>query len=95
MGEGAGADLAIGAVGFAEQNGGWRATVGDDGDIHEQMIAELLSPSGRAKPTPLGGSFSRFCVDCGGMSDYRHGSHTVFSIHRHMVWITKYRHVVR
>ena len=26
------------------------------------------------------------------MSDYRHGSHTVFSIHLHLVWITKYRH---
>jgi putative transposase len=25
------------------------------------------------------------------MSDYRHGSHTVFSIHLHIVWITKYR----
>jgi putative transposase len=26
------------------------------------------------------------------MSDYRHGSHTTFSIHLHTVWITKYRH---
>ncbi len=25
------------------------------------------------------------------MRDYRHGSHTVFSIHLHIVWITKYR----
>ncbi len=25
------------------------------------------------------------------MSDYRHGSHTVFAIHVHIVWITKYR----
>jgi putative transposase len=25
------------------------------------------------------------------MSDYRHGSHTVLSIHLHIVWITKYR----
>ena len=25
------------------------------------------------------------------MSEYRHGSHTVFSIHLHVVWITKYR----
>ncbi len=25
------------------------------------------------------------------MSDYRHGSHTSFSIHLHLVWITKYR----
>src|SRR5262249_60681187 len=25
------------------------------------------------------------------MSDYRHGSHTTFSIHLHIVWITKYR----
>ena len=24
-------------------------------------------------------------------SDYRHGSHTVFTIHLHLVWITKYR----
>jgi putative transposase len=29
------------------------------------------------------------------MSDYRHGSHTVFSIHLHVVWIAKYRHKVR
>jgi putative transposase len=28
------------------------------------------------------------------MSDYRHGSHTTFSIHLHRVWITKYRHKV-
>ena len=28
------------------------------------------------------------------MSDSRHGSHTVFSIHLHVVWITKYRHKV-
>jgi putative transposase len=25
------------------------------------------------------------------MTGYRHGSHTVFSIHLHLVWITKYR----
>ena len=25
------------------------------------------------------------------MSQYRHGSHSVFSIHLHLVWITKYR----
>jgi putative transposase len=29
------------------------------------------------------------------MSDYRHGSHTVFSIHLHIVWITKYRRKIR
>ena len=28
------------------------------------------------------------------MSEYRHGSHTVFSIHLYIVWITKYRHKV-
>jgi putative transposase len=28
------------------------------------------------------------------MSEYRHGSHTVFSIHLHIVWVTKYRHKV-
>jgi putative transposase len=26
------------------------------------------------------------------MSDYRRGSHTTFSIHLYIVWITKYRH---
>jgi putative transposase len=25
------------------------------------------------------------------MSEYRHGAHSVFSIHLHLVWITKYR----
>ena len=25
------------------------------------------------------------------MGEYRHGAHTVFQIHLHMVWITKYR----
>ena len=25
------------------------------------------------------------------MEEYRHGSHTVFAIHLHLVWITKYR----
>ena len=25
------------------------------------------------------------------MTAYRHGSHTVFSVHLHLVWITKYR----
>jgi putative transposase len=28
------------------------------------------------------------------MSDYRHGSHTVFAIHLHIVWLTQYRHKV-
>lgn len=28
------------------------------------------------------------------MEEHRHGSHTVFSIHLHVVWITKYRHKV-
>ena len=28
------------------------------------------------------------------MSEYRQGSHAVFSIHLHIVWITKYRHKV-
>ena len=25
------------------------------------------------------------------MSEYRHGSHSIFAIHLHLVWITKYR----
>ena len=25
------------------------------------------------------------------MNEYRHGSHSVFEIHRHLVWVTKYR----
>jgi len=25
------------------------------------------------------------------MKDYRHGAHTVFEIHLHLVWVTKYR----
>jgi len=25
------------------------------------------------------------------MTDYRHGAHTVFAIHLHLVWVTKYR----
>jgi putative transposase len=25
------------------------------------------------------------------MESYRHGSHSVFSVHLHLVWITKYR----
>jgi len=28
------------------------------------------------------------------MSEYRHGAHTVFEIHVHLVWVTKYRKVV-
>ena len=28
------------------------------------------------------------------MSEYRHGSHSVFSIHLHLVWVTKYRYPV-
>ena len=28
------------------------------------------------------------------MEEHRHGSHTVFAIHLHVVWITKYRHKV-
>ena len=28
------------------------------------------------------------------MSEYRHGAHTVFEIHLHLVWITKYRRPV-
>jgi putative transposase len=25
------------------------------------------------------------------MKEYRHGAHTVFEIHLHLVWVTKYR----
>ena len=28
------------------------------------------------------------------MKDYKHGSHTSFSIHLHIVWVTKYRRKV-
>jgi putative transposase len=28
------------------------------------------------------------------MTEYRHGAHTVFEIHLHLVWITKYRRPV-
>ena len=28
------------------------------------------------------------------MEEQRHGSHTVFAIHLHVVWITKYRYKV-
>ena len=28
------------------------------------------------------------------MSEYRHGAHTVFEIHVHLVWVTKYRKAV-
>jgi putative transposase len=27
----------------------------------------------------------------GAMTDYRHGAHSVFEIHLHLVWVTKYR----
>ena len=27
----------------------------------------------------------------GRMTEYRHGSHSVFEIHLHLVWVTKYR----
>ena len=50
----------------------------------------LLSHSGRGTPPPLGGGCSVF-LQAVGMSNYRKGSHSVFSIHLHMVWITRYR----
>ncbi len=28
------------------------------------------------------------------MTDYRHGAHTVFRLHLHLVWVTKYRKAV-
>ncbi|NET40335.1 MAG: IS200/IS605 family transposase [Cyanothece sp. SIO1E1] len=28
------------------------------------------------------------------MKEYRHGAHTVYEIHLHLVWITKYRRPV-
>jgi len=28
------------------------------------------------------------------MNEYRHGAHTVFEIHLHLVWVTKYRRAV-
>ena len=30
----------------------------------------------------------------GRMADYRHGAHSVYEIHLHLVWVTKYRKVV-
>jgi putative transposase len=29
------------------------------------------------------------------MTEYRHGAHTIFRIHLHLVWVTKYRKPVR
>lgn len=30
-------------------------------------------------------------IQCRAMTEYRHGAHTVFRIHLHIVWVTKYR----
>src|SRR5262245_5937587 len=56
----------------------------NDPPFHCRMLGGL-------KPSPLGDGFSipgsRMCP----MSEYRHGAHSVFEIHRHLVWVTKYR----
>ena len=46
---------------------------------------------GGLKPSPLGEGFSVASRSKGPMDEYRHGSHTVFEIHLHLVWVTKYR----
>ena len=40
---------------------------------------------------PGDGFSARAASYCGGMAEYRRGAHTVFDIHLHVVWITKYR----
>ena len=52
----------------------------------------LLSPIGRVKTPAFRRQLERIFGTLGRMSDSRHGSHTTFSIHLHIVWITKYRH---
>src|SRR2546428_12742462 len=54
----------------------------------------LLSPIGRGKTPAFRRQLEQILCRLWGMSDYRHGSHTTFSIHLHIVWITKYRHKV-
>ena len=53
---------------------------------------------GGLKPSPLGDGFStnpRPVWYTTAMSEhYRHGAHTVFEIHLHLVWVTKYRRPV-
>ena len=54
----------------------------------------LLSPIGRGKTPAFRRQLEQILCRLGRMSDYRHGSHTTFSLHLHVVWITKYRHKV-
>jgi putative transposase len=63
-----------------------------DRQIINVQVSQLLSPIGRGNTPALRRQLEQIVGRLGRMSDYRHGSHTTFSIHLHVVWITKSRH---
>ncbi len=65
-----------------------------DCEYKREGTANLLSPMGRVKTPAFRRKLERLFCYPGKMNDYRHGSHTVFSLHLPVVWITKYRHKV-
>ena len=60
------------------------------GNRSAMTIARLLSQAGRVKTLAFRRRLqrTRLGIKVGG---YRRGAHTVFEIHLHLVWITKYR----
>jgi len=83
------------AIGITIQfgNSGRNDFVHPPGTVIHIVGTLLHCPSlGELKPSPLGDGFSARAADLAwNMAEYRRGSHTVFEIHLHLVWITKYR----
>jgi Transposase IS200 like len=58
------------------------------GFYHTRII--YLSPIGDKKPSPLGDRESILSY----MKEYKRGSHSVWDLNYHIVWVTKYRHPI-
>src|SRR5207245_10507360 len=62
--------------------------------IQDRGIPFLPTPDGRVgyrMDVRLQSALCAFSRKALGMAEYRRGAHTVFEIHLHLVWITKYR----
>ena len=57
-------------------------------------IDHLTSFNKFLSPPPLGGQLSASVLDNAGMVEYKQGSHSVWDIKYHVIWVTKYRYKV-
>jgi len=57
----------------------------------QRITPHLLSSLGRDKSPSFSWQLPAWARTLGRMKEYRRGSHSIFQLHIHMVWCTKYR----